>query len=327
MGRVPDYILSDEKKTLGTTATYKRAKSFISEGRSNALGAVREYISRFSSNLVTFQLPSFKRGDNFYNQVIDSINEFLPYREEWLDILYSVCNNGLLVDVMNDYIRFFEDIHKYTFPRSAISHPYRQEEDNMKFIEYELMLCFVAILLKKECFNEVSDILNGTFYNKYSTSDFDSTYTYREFEHFLYSIFYHNEQGSTRYHSLQAKIIKDRMESCTHLDMTDICQADFVCWLFHIGHNINDNMNLPRWFPHNILYACNMRRPFEIFARAESLRYLESIKVIFDYNSKEDFLNLYNYIIENRDSLVPRWEFESPNIKLLMNIDRLGTRK
>jgi len=51
LGRVPDYILADEKKTLGTTTTYQRAKLLISEGRSNASGAVREYLSRFSSNL------------------------------------------------------------------------------------------------------------------------------------------------------------------------------------------------------------------------------------------------------------------------------------
>ena len=326
LGRVPDYILADEKKTLGTTATYKRAKLLISEGRSNASGAVREYLSRFSSNLALFQLSSPQDGNDYYNQVIESIKEFEPYREEWLDILYSVCINNMLVDVMNDYTRFFEDIHSYTYRRNDISYLYQQEEENMKFIEHELMLCFIALLLKKEFFNEVSIILNETFYNKYSTSDFDATYTYREFNHFLYSFYYQNEQSSTRYHSLQAKVFNDRMESCAHLEMTDICQADFVCWLFHIGHPINDEMNLSRWFPYNLLYACNMRRPFEVFARAESLRYLELIQVIFDYQSKEDFIKLYNLIMENKDS-IPRWQFESPNIKILMNIERLGTRK
>ena len=327
LGRVPDYILADEKKTLGTTATYKRAKLLISEGRSNASGAVREYLSRFSSNLALFQLSSPQDGNDYYNQIIESIKEFEPYREEWLDILYSVCINNMLVDVMNDYIRFFEDIHSYTYRRNDISYLYQQEEENMKFIEHELMLCFVALLLKKECFSEVSSILNETFFNKYSTSECEVIYTYREFEHFLYSFEYHNEHSSPRYYSLQAKVFNDSMESCAHLEMTDICQADFVCWLFHLGHPINDDINLHRWFPRCILYACNMRRPFEIFARAESLRYLESIKVIFDYDTKDDFLKLYNDIMENRNMLVPRWEFNSPNIKVLMNIDKIGTRK
>jgi hypothetical protein len=70
-----------------------------------------------------------------------------------------------------------------------------------------------------------------------------------------------------------------------------------------------------------------MRRPFEMFARAESLRYLESMKVVLEFKDKDDFLKLYNEIMEKRDSVVPRWGFESPNVKLLMNIDKLGTRK
>jgi hypothetical protein len=69
-----------------------------------------------------------------------------------------------------------------------------------------------------------------------------------------------------------------------------------------------------------------MRRPFEMFARAESLRYLESMKVVFDLKDKDDFLRLYSEIME-KDSVIPRWGFDSPNVKMLMNIEKLGTRK
>ena len=323
LGRIPDYILSDNKKTLGTTAAFKRAQSLIYEGRPNAMGALHEYLSRFSTNLSIFQLPSYKEGDDYYSQVINSINDFVSYREEWLDVLNSVCDNNLLPDVMNNYLRFFEDIHKYTNQRNGISYLYDQEEDNMKFIEYELMLCFIALLLKKECYKAVADILSATFYNSGATTEYDVTYTYTGFNHFLNSFFYHNERSSNKYYSLQAKIVNDRMASCEFLKMQDICQADFVCWLYQIGHPKNSD----RWFPHSLLYACYMRRPFEMFARAESLRYLESMKVVFDYKDKIDFLRLFSVIMEKSDSVIPRWDFESPNIKLLMNIDKLGTRK
>ncbi len=55
---MPDYILADDKITLGTTAAYKRAISFVVEGRVNAAGAVRDYLDTFSENLQSFQLPS-----------------------------------------------------------------------------------------------------------------------------------------------------------------------------------------------------------------------------------------------------------------------------
>lgn len=71
----------------------------------------------------------------------------------------------------------------------------------------------------------------------------------------------------------------------------------------------------------------NQRRPFEIFARAESAKYLDRIKVIFDYDGLEEFKKLYEYIRQNTQSIVPRWEFETPNVGLLMNVDKLGTMK
>lgn len=326
LGRVPDYILADDKKTLGTTATYRRAKSLVAEGRSNAAGAVRDYLETFSENLQAFQLPSCNDHSNYYKEFTTSIKEFVPYRDEWLELLKNVCRNGLIGDTIDSYMRFFENIHLYTQTRMGISYVYQEEEDNMKFIEYELMLCFIAMLVKSENFNLLADLFSNTFYNKRGSHELDTTYTYREFEHHIGSIYNENQYASQRYYSLQAKIMHDRMESCSELCMEDICQADFVGWLFHISKRNNEN-RFSRWFPHNLLYACNMRRPFEIFARAESEKYLNRIKVIWGFDTLNDFQKLFTHIKENAESIVPRWEFESPNVKLLMNIEKLGTKK
>ena len=176
LGRVPDYILADDKITLGTTAAYRRAISFVAEGRANAAGAVREYLHTFSENLQSFQLPSCDNHSDYYEHFMTSIKDFVPYRDEWLELLKNVCRNDLI-------------------------------EDNMKFIEYELMLCFIAILLKNECFVAVADLFNTSFYNKLGNTEYDVTYTYREFEHFLYTTYNQNQNASQRYYSLQAKIV------------------------------------------------------------------------------------------------------------------------
>lgn len=326
LGRVPDYILADEKKTLGTTASYRRASSFVIEGRSNASGTVREYLNLFAENLKIFQLPSCDNHADYYKQMMSSIKDFIPYRDEWIDILKNVCRNDLIGTVHDSYMRFFEDIHLYTKERQGVRYVYQEEEDNMKFIEYELMLCFIAILLKTESFQTLADTFNNTFYNKYGTHELDTTYSFRDFERTIYCIYNENQFASQRYYSLQAKIVHDRMETCTALSMEDICQADFVAWLFHITHRPTGH-SYSRWFPQNLLYACNQRRPFEIFARAESAKYLDRIKVIFDYDGLEEFKKLYEYIRQNTQSIVPRWEFETPNVGLLMNVDKLGTMK
>lgn len=326
LGRVPDYILADDKITLGTTAAYRRAISFVAEGRANAAGAVREYLHTFSENLQSFQLPSCDNHSDYYEHFTTSIKDFVPYRDEWLELLKNVCRNDLIEVTFDSYMRFFESIHLYTKERREVTYVYQEEEDNMKFIEYELMLCFIAILLKNECFVAVADLFNTSFYNKLGNTEYDVTYTYREFEHFLYTTYNQNQNTSQRYYSLQAKIVRDRMESCPALSIENICQADFVAWLYHLTHK-PDESRFSRWFPHCILYACNQRRPFEIFARAESNNYLDKIKVIFGYDGLDDFKALYAYIKQNAQSIVPRWEFESPNVKLLMNVEKLGLKK
>lgn len=78
LGRVPDYILADDKITLGTTAAYRRAISFVAEGRANAAGAVREYLHTFSENLQSFQLPSCDNHSDYYEHFMTSIKDFVP---------------------------------------------------------------------------------------------------------------------------------------------------------------------------------------------------------------------------------------------------------
>lgn len=160
LGRVPDYILADDKITLGTTAAYRRAISFVAEGRANAAGAVREYLHTFSENLQSFQLPSCDNHSDYYEHFMTSIKDFVPYRDEWLELLKNVCRNDLIEVTFDSYMRFFESIHLYTKERREVTYVYQEEEDNMKFIEYELMLCFIAILLKNECFVAVADLFN-----------------------------------------------------------------------------------------------------------------------------------------------------------------------
>ena len=88
-------------------------------------------------------------------------------------------------------------------------------------------------------FNEVQ--YHTSFYNKLGNTEYDVTYTYREFEHFLYTTYNQNQNASQRYYSLQAKIVRDRMESCPALSIENICQADFVAWLYHLTHKPDES--------------------------------------------------------------------------------------
>ena len=117
LGRVPDYILADDKITLGTTAAYRRAISFVAEGRANAAGAVREYLHTFSENLQSFQLPSCDNHSDYYEHFMTSIKDFVPYRDEWLDLQKNIRHLLIVLLLITLYATMMKEAIQLFFMR------------------------------------------------------------------------------------------------------------------------------------------------------------------------------------------------------------------
>jgi len=99
-------------------------------------------------------------------------------------------------------------------------------------------------------------------------------------------------------------------------------QADFVLF---IRADLYSEELFDRWWPETLLYLGHFPGPFEIFARAESKRYFEKMKCLFDVQSPDDFKPLLEEYKQGKRKL-PRWEFNSFNPALLLNIEKLATK-
>jgi len=117
--------------------------------------------------------------------------------------------------------------------------------------------------------------------------------------------------------SLRADLLKQRC-SLKWLNFTHLMQADFILF-------IKAELDCCLWRPETLLYISRSRDPFEIFARAESKEYFEKIKYLFGIKSLEDFKRLLNEYKQGRREL-PKWQFESFDPELLLNIDNLSTQ-
>ena len=98
-------------------------------------------------------------------------------------------------------------------------------------------------------------------------------------------------------------------------------QADFVLL---IRSEFYAEESFLRWWPETLLCLGHFPGPFEIFARAESKRYFEKIKCLFDIQSPDDFKQLLQEYQQGKRKL-PSWEFDSFNPALLLNIEKLAT--
>lgn len=323
LGKTPEYILADNKKTLRTNSQHKRVLSFFADLKPNSSGALREYLETYAQNLAEFRILNWV-GKQYDDVVIERIDEFLPYRNEWIEVLECVCKNNPTTQHFDLYHRFFESIHKYTSEKLGVSYPQNCVEENMKFILQELFLYYIAVLLKFELFKNVYDVLSATYYNDEATSEYYTSCSYYDFRHYLHSIEVRNERLGLRKYSLQSDILKDRAENNNTIALKSIQQADFVMYLYYVIH-CGDDSRVHRWWPDTLLYCMYQRIPFEIFARAESKKYFEKIKIALGINNKQDIMNAITKV-EEQKVVFPTWGHYSFSINILANIEKLATK-
>ncbi len=194
--------------------------------------------------------------------------------------------------------------------------------DNFKFIIHELFLYAAAILMKLEQFQQASVLLNQRYYLP-GTSDSgrDPMVSFSVFRRHMKSLKYRNERLKLRRLSLRADLLKERCQA-TGIDFKYLMQADFVLFIRSEPY-AEDSFD--RWWPETLLHLGHFSGPFEIFARAESKRYFEKIKCLFDIESPDDLKQLLEEYQQDKRGL-PSWEFDSFNPALLLNIERLATR-
>src|SRR5215212_3510696 len=112
-GKPPAYLLEEDKLNLGTGARFRRAEDAVRQNKDFALGAVHEYFDTFADNLETFRIEP--EVDDFHDQVIKSIESFLPYRDELVDLFLTIARYRTDSEAYEAIHAFFERILRYAF--------------------------------------------------------------------------------------------------------------------------------------------------------------------------------------------------------------------
>ncbi|MGH2509031.1 MAG: hypothetical protein ACRDHZ_16745, partial [Ktedonobacteraceae bacterium] len=85
---VPAFLTDANAISLGTTSSFKRAIDAIKNNKTHAPGAVDEFFEAFSSNLERFRIE--KIGGEYDELIVKNIGEFLPYRNEAIQIFMTL---------------------------------------------------------------------------------------------------------------------------------------------------------------------------------------------------------------------------------------------
>lgn len=323
IGKPPAFLTEAEKPSLGTTSRHRMVMDALRQGKNTAPGLLIDYFETFAANLEILRIQP-QQGKEFDDQVIESIQTFLPYRNEAIEVFLGLARHLPTTEGYGILHNFFERILPYCF-RPETPGTYRGwEQDNFKFIVQELFLYAVSALLKHERFDGVREQTEQEYFFPRGSSEIDSGMkSFIFLAQPLRSLGYRNTRLKLQRMSVTADLLKQRATP-SELHFDDLMEADFVLFLWCDLHPLGHKFGSVRWWPETLIYADRHHGPFEIFARAQSKRFFDRLKVALGIEDKTALLELVEKYKTGKLDL-PRLDFGRLSPSPLMNIENLAT--
>ena len=316
----PSFLDETEGISLGSSAAHKRAISALKENKPYSAGALDEYLSVFSENLERFRLIDVE--GEFDDAVINSIENFVPYRNEAIQLFITIAHYAPANENILKLHRFFESLISYTTCPEHITQCSKWDFDNYIFIVHELFLYAVAILLKSERFKQANALLTQQYYIA-GNSDYgrNTMVSFAVFRKNMESLEYRNKRLELRKLSIRANLLKQRSKT-SGIEFRYLMQADFV--LFMRAELEPKDWNT-WWWPETLIYVGGFNSSFEIFARSISKQYFDKVKCLLGIENPEDLNELLDWYTTHPQKL-PRWEVNSFSPRALLGFENLGTK-
>lgn len=320
LGSKPSFLSEGEHVSLGTTAMFKRCVDALKNHKAFAAGAFDEYCNSFASNLERFRL--LKPDGEFDDAVVKNIEEFLPYRNEAIQLFIAVAQYSPTTEFTQRIHRLFESLIPYMNRPANISQWSEWDFDNFKFLVHELFLYALAVLLKHDRIDQANYLLEQQYYLP-GNSDYgrDVMVSFVVFREYMKSLEHRNKRLGLRRLSVRADLLKERCNG-TGIDFRYLLQADFVAFM---RAEVEAKDDYKRWWPETLLYLGHFNSPFEIFARSVSKAYFDKAKILLSIENPKDLEPLFKSYQDGSRRL-PRWEFEGFNPTALLGYEHLATR-
>lgn len=157
----------------------------------------------------------------------------------------------------------------------------------------------------------------------------DGVVPFTFFRTYLQSLEHRNRRLERRRMDPTADLIKERAER-SDLTFEDVLQADFVLYIRHQLNPGKGNYSCHSWFPVTLVYVADngagRYQPFEIFARAQSAKYFDRIKIALGVSHKNELVNLIEQY-QSGTKRPPSWHvFAELEPAKLVGIENLATR-
>jgi hypothetical protein len=331
LGPKPSY-LNEQPTFLATAHKVNIIKIAFANQRPNAPLLVKQYYQSFLAALKDFEPKEQEfTPENFIEITLSRMEQMLPLKDDFVAFLEVYCtaiptlDTDALHTFFEQYMQYFNDTEAAKADKSIG----RLRYDYLRFFTYELLLYFVAALVKYEQYDALGEFLHDSFvmipvYSKAKSENyvgFDPyNFTLNEF---------HNSKYKGNRVSLVADKVKERVKG--NYLFEELVQADIILHVISVFRYLEPNQTSEHWLWKPETTAYNERRlPF--FERLISARHFEKVKKVFGVNSVSDITKMLAEF--QSDSYTKNfysrltWDYRGmPNIENLLHEDKLAKFK
>lgn len=323
LGSKPAFLSQERASVkIGTTTEHRRAIDALKNDKSIASAAVADYLTALSEGFESFRIRNESRSaGNFDDLVIQSIEDFLPYRNEAIELFKTLARYRADENTQRALHRFFEKLLAYNRVPSHINAYNESDFDNFKFITHELLLHAAAAFIAEEKFEFLDALLSTPFYTPgRSAYGRDATVSFCDFWQHPESLDVRSNRMNSHAEVLHAQLLKTRAGASGH-NFSQLMQADFSLYLRYllVAKDTHDY-----WYPVTLIYTSHHTGAFEIYARSKSEKYWNRMRPLLANPTLEELRGLVRDI-DNQEISVPKFDYRSLAVRTLLGITAIAT--
>src|SRR5258708_36529262 len=208
LGDAPAYITEEDQILLKTSRKVGAIRDALLNERRSAGGLISDFLDTVLSSLEDFRLAG-GAVLGFDDKVASSIEKMLPLRDDFIDFTFTLFKYRESVD-LDQLHDFWEKLIEFTFQPENVQSWAEIDYDNFRFFNYELMLNFMAVLLRLKRYQEAGFFIQSRYFYRNTTNDFRQN-GIEMFNRYVQSLdeFRNNRLGLQRV-SVTADLIKAR---------------------------------------------------------------------------------------------------------------------
>lgn len=316
LGTPPSHIFDSEPLRFRTSHKVSSFQDSVLKDKKISKGLLTDYLDTLLISLEDFRLETTENNTEFDERVLESITSFIPYRDEFIDLVDFICKYTEEDFYFEEIFEFLQNAIPFMYPpvKTTSWKPYWC--DNYKFILNELFLYLIASMISNKRYLQTNIFLSDYYY--FSTNSRPQKSSFVEFYHRIESLdIIRNRRLKLNRKSVVVDLIKERA-TLKSVSFMEIMQTDFILFIRSIVSSLEGQYP---WNPTTLIYMWD-GIPFDLFLKGQSRKFFNGIKILLDVDNKEE---LITKIQESDLERLFNQSFMRSGINLreLMNIENL----